>query len=625
MRRFLLGVFLIAAAHANGQARLATAAPGGGGGFSSPAALSTETYNPAPHPFDLGATIDLPQAWVTSAKGSRTYVRDTLITDQGSPTANMDAVNAEIVTCAATNGDTRIRLAMGLTYQGTMWLLPHTFPNVWTDIEAETAPCAEGIRCTPATMTNAPVLHAVGNDNPTIACRRGADRYRVMGVTNVPEPTATGVIYFTVRIHAREPALLDEQSQSLLEHCPRDIVLDRILVTGPVGDTGLAGDGTPQGRNKNGVTLEAIRGALVDSWVAGQYNASDETHGVAAWNTPGPLKIVNNYIDGGSVPLFFGGAMPGLGAANGKPSDLELRRNYLAHPEAWCPAENAGATKYAMKGLFELKNAKRVLFEGNVLERCPSGAQNGMATVIKSAGDGMGASTGLGTSHVTFRYNLTRSARMAFNVSGYGDPIETDIEPCHSVACYHNLFHDIGIVTANGAPSGTISQSGNALLLVNPTNALKIRFNTFVHNVNLIAAWAVSDAVPAGQEATGFDISDNASTTNSDNSSFFYSGGFVGVAGLNKYATGWSFKRNFLVGLEGQYTNLLPQGDGNVYPDAGVSPTLAAVLADADFVDAASHNYRLAVTSPGKGIGLGGADPGCDLDTVEMATAGVAP
>jgi hypothetical protein len=589
-------------------------------GLSTLDSPSTVTYSPPPHPTALGATIDLPQTFVDSARQALTFApADTItITDQGSPAANMTKLNDEVIAAAARDSHTRIILSMGLTFEGQLELLPHAFAGRWTYIEAETAPCAEGTRCTPATMTNAPTLHCVGNDTNTVRCRRAADNYRIMGTKHTCETNPLDpddMIFFIVAIMAREPGL-DELSQSAPEHAPINIILDRIWIDGSAREDGFC---------KNGLGMYGRNSAIVDSYITGQHH-NDETHGILVLNTPGPIKIVNNFVDSGSIPVMFGGGDPAMGNPDGKPTDVEIRRNHVSHNEAWCPPIDGDVNQYFLKGLLEFKNAQRVLVEGNVFERCPNGGQEGMAIVIKGGGGGLTPASGCGTAHVTFRYNLTRNVRTAFNVQGLGDPAnETGVIRTHAVACYHNLFYDVGVVHANGDVSGDRTQThGHSLLLNHGTIDLKVRFNTWVHNGANLGSMSKMANVDPGTESTGFDFSDNVSTCAWPSSSWAYDGGFEGTAGLNKYATGYAFARNMITGLDPDYSALLPQGT-NVYPPAASVQTLAEMISDAGFVDAATHNYRLAVGSPGKGIALGGADPGCNMDDVELATTGVAP
>lgn len=587
-------------------------------------APSTVTYIARPHPFAMTQAPTLPTTF-SSVLVNRTFARDNTIANTGNAVTNMANLNAEIALCKATNGHTRITLVNGAVYQGEMELLKHDFAGMWTYITAQTLPCPEGQRATPTTMATAPILRNIGNATNSVRCRRGADNYRVMGLKCDPQPTAVGVVYFTLHINASEPGMTDEQSQALEVHCPRDIVLDRVLVGGPSGSTGLDGNGLPAGRNRNGVCLNGVRVALVDSWITGTYNSGDETHGVIAFNTPGPLKIVNNFIDAGSVPLFFGGTGSALGATLGRPKDLEMRRNHLSHPEAWCQGPGAGGLRFGLKGLFELKNSERSLFEGNYLERCPDAAQTGMGIVIKSAGDGFGTSAGMGTSQATLRWNLEQNIRHAIVIDGFGDPIESAVIQCNHVAVYQNLFYDIGVVLANGSPSGNSdSNAGKEIIMGGATDYLHFRFNTMVVNILGQATFMNIANVTPGTESEYFEHSDNVIMSSGSSAPVFNSGGPFGDAALAVYAQVKAWHRNFITGVDAAYLGNLPTGTGNIYPAASsLNPTIAELLNQLKFLDAPSKNYRLASNSPGKGTALGGLDMGADIDAVDLATLGV--
>ncbi len=71
---------------------------------------------------------------------------------------------------------------------------------------------------------------------------------------------------------------------------------------------------------------------------------------------------------------MFGGADPSI--PNLVPSDIEIRGNYLRKPLAW------RQTPLRVKNLLELKNARRVVIDGNLLENCWEDGQRGGAVVF---------------------------------------------------------------------------------------------------------------------------------------------------------------------------------------------------------------------------------------------------
>jgi hypothetical protein len=96
---------------------------------------------------------------------------------------------------------------------------------------------------------------------------------------------------------------------------------------------------------------------------------------------PGPLKIVNNHLEGGSENVAFGGAYSKV--PNVVPSDIEVRGNHFYKPLSWKADEPEFAGRqWCSKNLFETKCTRRMLFEGNVLENNWPEAQVGFAFVL---------------------------------------------------------------------------------------------------------------------------------------------------------------------------------------------------------------------------------------------------
>jgi len=118
----------------------------------------------------------------------------------------------------------------------------------------------------------------------------------------------------------------------------------------------------------------AVTGGCVDSQaIAGGLGGHDM----------GPYKIVNNFLEGGAENILFGG-----GGASKSPADIEIRRNHLFKPLIWRQGSEgfvggASGRPFIVKNLFELKNAQRVLVEGNVMENIWGGfTQTGFSVLL---------------------------------------------------------------------------------------------------------------------------------------------------------------------------------------------------------------------------------------------------
>ena len=87
---------------------------------------------------------------------------------------------------------------------------------------------------------------------------------------------------------------------------------------------------------------------------------------------------MNNYLSAAGEIILFGGAG---GLSNPfVPSDVEIRNNYLYLPLAW-DVPGVSLRPYPtmnVKNLFELKDVRRVLSDGNTLENIWSAAQTGL-------------------------------------------------------------------------------------------------------------------------------------------------------------------------------------------------------------------------------------------------------
>src|SRR3989441_7333418 len=80
------------------------------------------------------------------------------------------------------------------------------------------------------------------------------------------------------------------------------------------------------------------------------------------------------------------------------PADIEIRGNHLFKPLTWLPGNPAFAgISWAVKNNFEVKNAARVLIDGNVFENNWVGVfqpQDGFAVAFTVAAGGVHTSRG---------------------------------------------------------------------------------------------------------------------------------------------------------------------------------------------------------------------------------------
>src|SRR6185295_15261685 len=180
---------------------------------------------------------------------------------------------------------------------------------------------------------------------------------------------------------------------------PTDIILDRCYVHGTSGGT-----------HRRGITLNGARLAVIDSYVSEFHEVGADSQAVWSDSGTGPLLIQNNYLSAAGENLMTGGGDPDPAYRPG-PSDITIRGNYLFKPTSWT------GSSWVVKNLFELKNARRVLAEGNVLENNWQAGQNGFSILITPRNQ-EGTCPMCGVQDVTFRRNQLINGAQGVNILG---------------------------------------------------------------------------------------------------------------------------------------------------------------------------------------------------------------
>jgi hypothetical protein len=187
------------------------------------------------------------------------------------------------------------------------------------------------------------------------------------------------------------------------------------------------------------VGANAVRVAVIDSWIAGCHYKGTDAQAIIAWNSPGPVKLDNNYLEGSGENVLFGGADPAI--PNLVASDIEIRRNWFRKPDAW--RDSTGFNPWTEKNILELKSARRVLIEGNVFEGSWPDGQTGYAVWFKSANQS-GKCDRCGTSDVVFRWNVIRHATAGIAVTRGEAYSGGTYDPVHNVEIANVAMDSVG-------------------------------------------------------------------------------------------------------------------------------------------------------------------------------------
>ena len=478
--------------------------------------------NPAPRPSIAKAVAEAPRTTIETSTIPRA-IRRVRVPTGGDLQRALDT---------ARPGDW-IELQSGATYTGPFHL-PRVDGQDW--IVVTSAP-AHGL---PGPGTRVGPMHASlmaklrASSGPVVTADAGAHRYRLIGLDIAPAPGTW--LAALVQLGGDEGRSIDA--------LPYDIIVDRSYL-----------HGDPAKGARRGVALNARRAAVVDSHFADFKEAGADSQAIAGWNGPGPFAITNNYLEAAGENVMFGGADPSIDGL--VPSDIVIRGNHLAKPLQWRGGTpGAEATAWTVKNLFELKNARRVLVEGNLLEYNWPAAQNGFAVLLTVRNQDGGAPWSV-VEDVTFAKNVVRHVGAGVNILGHDD-----IHPSRQtrrIAITGNLFADVG---------GSWG-SGRLFQVLDGTSDVWIRHNT---------AFNTGFVLFGGDHAPhlGFAFENNVAQHNQ--AGIAGSGTATGRDSLARYFPGASVQGNVLIG-----------GDAGLYPSGNFFP---ASLDAAGFVAAADGSYR---------------------------------
>jgi hypothetical protein len=490
--------------------------------------------------------------------------------------------NLQAALNTAQPGDT-IELAAGATFTGNFVLPKKTGSGwVWIRTSAYGSLPPRGTRVSPS---NANLMAKIvsTNTSPTITFDTSASFYRLSGLeVTTTYASTSGENYGIIALGTSASGV----TATSLAQLPTDIVIDRCYV-----------HGTPSGNVRRGIALNSARTAVVDSYFSDFHELAADSQAIAGWNGPGPFAIVNNYLEAAAENVMFGGSDPSI--SNLVPSDIEIRNNLFTKKLSWKPGDASYAgVGWAVKNLLELKNARRVLINGNTFERIWAAGQSGFAIVLTPRNQN-GSAPWSAVQDITFTNNIVRQAAAGINILGTDDTYSS--QRTSRVLIRNNLFYDI-----DGAAWG--GGSGVLLQVVGGVNDLSLRHNTAVQSGGVILA----DGSPAN---SAFEAADNIAPHNAYG--VYGSGKGVGNAALGAYFPQAVFTNNALAGpwptSGGATPTMYSNYPGNFFPSS-----LAAV----GFVDLANDNYRLTSSSAFKGKASDGTDVGVNFTSLDAALAG---
>jgi hypothetical protein len=321
---------------------------------------------------------------------------------------------------------------------------------------------------------------------------------------------------------------------------------------------------------KRCVALNSAATTISNSYIADCKAAGQDAQAIAGWNGPGPFTIENNYLEGAGENVLIGGADPSI--PNLVPADIVIRNNLIAKPTAW------RQSRWQIKNLLELKNARRVTIEGNTLEYNWEGAQSGFA-VLFTVRNQDGRCPWCQVEQVTFSGNMLRHTAAGISILGYDN--EKSSQQTRNITIRDNLFSDVNPKLWGG--------NGYAFLLLGGPRDVTIDHNTIIQE-NASGIVQVE-----GPPILGFVFTNNLARQGAY--------GFIGA----DHAPGNDTLRTFFPAAL-VANNVIADADPRQYPSGNLFPSGGDFRAQ--FVSFDTGNYQLTASSAWRRAGTDGQDLG---------------
>ena len=383
--------------------------------------------------------------------------------------------------------------------------------------------------------------------------------------------------------------------------------------------------GTAQDETKGGIHLSGTTEVgIVDSFFTdfhcialhGSCIDSQAVNGGGGGHPGGPYRIINNFLEASGEAIMFGGA-PG----STTPTDIEIRHNHLFKPMQWKSGQPsfqgaADGSPFIVKNCLELKNAQRVLFEGNVLENTWGGfTQAGFAILLTPANQG-GKCPECQVTDITLRYNKISHSAGGLDIANVLGKAQAPSTAGERYSIHDLVFDDIDGVTYQGFGSLVLIIS-----LAPPASSIHI------DHITAFPPRVLMTITNIGDKVKDFSIT-NSIFTAGERGMFGAGGGPANCtqgtrdpAGvLNNCFANAIFKNNLIIGSSVSWP------PGNMTVAGGVAAGLR------DFHDGKGGDYRLCpkegapgCKKPSRGLAAAtdGKDLGADMEAIRRATDGV--
>jgi hypothetical protein len=566
----------------------------------------------------VASAVSVLYLWTTpvAAQPVQPTLPQTFNTEYPTQTGQIRTVNSgqdiQAAINAALPGDT-IMLQAGATFAlaSTLHLVAKSNPNQqWIVIRSASTMFDPGGAVPPGTRVNGTDTAQTGQMAKILAPSTGpviktdqssgtliAGYYRLVGLEITADP-AVGDVTNLVELGSATETVAANQASF--------VTIDRCYIHG----------GSDTLNYRRGVALNGSYVAIIDSYFSNFHDVNTDAQAASGWNGPGPIQVVNNYLEAATENLIFGGSDPAI--QNLIPSDIEVRRNFMTKNTA-----KRGASGYTVKNVFELKNAQRVLLDGNILEYSWEDGQVGYLMLMTSRNQSGGCPWCV-VRDVTVTNNIFRHGTGLLQILAFDDTHPSG--QMQRVAIRNNLTDDVNsswFKPTNCQP-GFACNSVKYLLIRgggSPTKSsvgatdLTFDHNTFIGEMSHMVVFGDNLSTTTYQTIQGFQFTKNLIKRKANaNAAYGIEGVGVsspGTAALNAYAPGYIFTDN---GIGNVTASQYPTG--NQYPDL--------TTWEGQFVNyngGVGGDYHLIANNIYAQAGNG--DVGADLTAIDNAINGV--
>src|SRR5262245_46688219 len=433
-----------------------------------------------------------------------------------------------------------------------------------------------GVRVSPQDSPKMPKLTSSGLW--VLTTEQAAANYRLIGLEIAPAPGHEMINVVLLGSWSSG----GRWTETSISQLPHNITFDRMYI-----------HGDPVAGSRRSIALNGRNIKVYNSYISDFKQTCCDSQAIAGWNGPGPFVIQHNYLEAAGENIMFGGGDPSIPGL--VPSDIQIRNNRISKPLQWKPDDPSyEGTNWVVKNLFELKNARNVVLDGNVFENNWADDQNGFAIVITPRNQG-GAAPWSTVENVEITNNVVARSTSGVNVLGWDNNARS--QRATNILIKDNLFLEIGGERwGENLPSTYgYGKGGWFLQVLDGTDRLVVEHNTILESKGvLVADVARPPGTHTGEVHTGFVFRNN-----------IVRDGVLGIAGattdsgyatLLKYFSAPIIDNNVIIG-----------GHPNFYPGNNHFP---ATVDSVGFVSSSNSNYRLSEISSFKSQATDGKDMG---------------